>query len=160
MDSEDHVAATRARAAATSPAQRAQLRAELRPLLRRERRDAGLSQAELARAAGAHRVTLSLMEAGSWRPTTSVTRRIAVALRPDGSPVEVAARPAATARGRRRAAAWNRRKPYSETWRRAYAEAERHWPPWPSRRAESGSRLAGCWPRSASLGYHRRGRTS
>ncbi|WNV83713.1 helix-turn-helix transcriptional regulator [Umezawaea sp. Da 62-37] len=62
-------------------AERDALRASFGALLRQERRAAGLSQAQLAERAGSTSFGISRLENGHVRPSTSMTWRLARALR-------------------------------------------------------------------------------
>lgn len=108
------------------PAERTRLAAQVGGLLRRERVGLGWSQRRLEAAAGLSRGYVSDLESGTERLSTSTTRRLAEALRPDGLSVEVAVldlelQRAAGASLR----VWNRRRPYSARRQRVYDEAAR-----------------------------------
>ena len=72
------------------PAERTRLAAHVGGLLRRERVARGWSQRRLEAAAGLSRGYVGYLESGAERLSTSTTRRLAEALRPDGTPVDVA----------------------------------------------------------------------
>lgn len=95
-------------------------------LLRRERLARGWTQRQLDAAAGLSAEYVARLESGAERLSTSTTRRLAEALRPDGTPVDVAVldlelQRAAGPSLRR----WNRRRPYSTRRQRVYDEAGR-----------------------------------
>jgi transcriptional regulator with XRE-family HTH domain len=108
------------------PAERTRLAAQVGGLLRRERIGRGWSQRRLEAAAGLSRGYVSDLESGAERLSTTTTRRLAEALRPDGPPVDVAVldlelQRAAGPSLRR----WNRRRLYSARRQRVYDEAAR-----------------------------------
>lgn len=117
---------TTARARVVDPtgAERARLARDLGLLLAAERTGRGWSFADVAERAGCHESTVKRLEAGIVRPSESLLRALAVALRPDGSPVDVAVldlqlQRAAGESVRR----WRRTRPRSARWVRTYARA-------------------------------------
>lgn len=113
-----------ARAVATSPAERARLRAGLGGLLRWERLAAGLRQRGLAARVGYGLEAVKHLEAGSRRPSESSTRRLAEALRPGGDPVEVARLDLELQRAAGESLLrWNRTRAWSVQRRRIYEQA-------------------------------------
>ena len=106
------------------PAERTRLAAAVGGVLRRERLARGWTQRQLDAAAGMGAEYVAKLESGSERLSTSTTRRLAEALRPDGTPVEVAVLDLELQRASGPSLrVWNRRRPYSARRQRVYAEA-------------------------------------
>lgn len=117
-------AGTRARVPAPTGAERARLARDLGLLLAAERSGRGWSAADLAGLAGCDRTTVVRLEAGSARPSESLTRALAVALRPDGAPVDVAVLDLRLQRAAGESLQrWRRTRPRSARWARTYARA-------------------------------------
>lgn len=114
----------RARVADPTGAERARLARGLGMLLTAERTGRGWSFADVAGRAGCHESTVRRLEAGIVRPSETLLRALAEALRPDGSPVDVAVldlrlQRAAGDSVRR----WRRTRPLSARRTRTYARA-------------------------------------
>ncbi|TCK25440.1 helix-turn-helix domain-containing protein [Pseudonocardia endophytica] len=120
----DESTRTRTRVGATPPDERARLARDVGMLVQVERVRAGLTQRDLAAAAGFDVITIKRIETGARRPSETSTRRIAEVLRAGCSPVEVARldlvlQDAAGESLRR----WRRRRAPSARRARVYAQA-------------------------------------